>query len=56
MAELSTTVDRVVCLSTPEYFEAIGQFYYEFDQVDDDTVREILGEQRAARQAGAPAS
>jgi putative phosphoribosyl transferase len=56
VAELSTIVDRVVCLSMPEYFEAIGQFYEEFDQVDDDTVREILGEPTIVRRAGAPTS
>lgn len=43
VAELSESVDRVVCLSTPEYFEAIGQFYEEFPQVDDVTVKSILG-------------
>lgn len=54
--ELSTIVDRIVCLSMPAYFEAIGQFYEEFDQVDDDTVRRILEGQAIVRQAGAPAS
>ena len=39
--------DEVVCLSTPEFFRAVGQFYAEFPQVDDDEVVEIL------RQAGA---
>jgi putative phosphoribosyl transferase len=53
VAELSTIVDRVICLSMPEYFEAIGQFYEEFNQVDDDAVREILGDPTTARQAGA---
>ncbi len=43
VTELSTLVDRVVCLSTPAYFEAIGQFYEEFPQVEDDEVRAILG-------------
>jgi predicted phosphoribosyltransferase len=38
--------DEVVCLSTPEFFQAVGQFYAEFPQVDDDEVIDIL------RQAG----
>jgi putative phosphoribosyl transferase len=42
VSKLSKIVDRVVCLSTPEPFYAIGHFYGEFEQVDDDTVREIL--------------
>ncbi len=41
--ELSKVVDRVVCLSTPEDFYAIGQFYIEFEQVEDETVKEIMG-------------
>ena len=32
----------MVCLSTPEPFYAIGEFYKEFEQVNDDTVRQIL--------------
>ena len=40
--ELSKIVDRVVCLSTPEGFYAIGQFYEEFEQVEDEKVREIM--------------
>lgn len=40
--ELSTIADRVVCLSTPDGFEAIGQFYEEFEQVEDEIVREIM--------------
>ena len=38
--------DEVVCLSTPEFFQAVGQFYADFPQVDDSEVIEIL------RQAG----
>lgn len=56
VAELRKVVDRVVCLSTPEYFEAIGEFYEEFEQVDDDAVRNILADPSVIRPAGAPAS
>lgn len=35
-------VDRVVCLTTPEPFQAISQSYDDFAQVEDDEVRAIL--------------
>lgn len=34
--------DEVVCLSTPASFQAVGQFYADFPQVDDEAVIEIL--------------
>lgn len=34
--------DEVVCLSTPMFFQAVGQFYADFPQVDDSEVIEIL--------------
>lgn len=40
--ELSGVADQVVCLSTPENFEAIGEFYEEFEQVEDEVVRRIV--------------
>jgi predicted phosphoribosyltransferase len=40
--------DEVVCLSTPEFFHAVGQFYADFPQVDDAEVIDIL------RQSGRP--
>jgi putative phosphoribosyl transferase len=36
-------VDELVCLSTPAYFGAIGAFYDDFHQLEDDEVRELLG-------------
>jgi len=42
VARLAGEADRVVCLETPEPFFAIGQFYSEFNQVEDDEVRRIL--------------
>lgn len=44
VSELSKLVDRVVCLDTPAYFDAIGQFYEDFEQVDDATVKRILAD------------
>ncbi|MDF1516993.1 MAG: phosphoribosyltransferase family protein [Lutibacter sp.] len=35
-------VNEVICLSTPMNFQAVGQFYEEFDQVNDHEVIEIL--------------
>ena len=40
--ELSKLADRVVCLETPAFFGAVGQFYSEFDQTDDKTVEGIM--------------
>ena len=34
--------DEVVCLETPAYFQAVGQFYRHFEQVDDDQVVALL--------------
>ena len=51
---LRREVDEVVCLSTPAYFGAIGQFYADFRQVGDDEVRELL-ERAARRRAELPA-
>jgi predicted phosphoribosyltransferase len=44
ITKLSKIADQVVCLSMPEPFYAIGESYNEFGQVEDDTVREILGQ------------
>jgi predicted phosphoribosyltransferase len=43
--------DEVVCLEAPEWFAAVGQFYEEFRQVEDDEVAEML--ERAARASDA---
>lgn len=40
--DLSTRVDRVVCLSVPTTFRAIGEWYENFDQLSDDEVRHCL--------------
>jgi putative phosphoribosyl transferase len=47
-------VDEVVCLHTPDDLYAIGQFYDDFSQVEDDEVRELL--ERAAPPREKPAS
>lgn len=40
--KLKEIVDKVVVLSVPDFFNAVGQFYENFDQVDDNQVREIM--------------
>jgi predicted phosphoribosyltransferase len=37
-------VDEAICLSTPINFQAVGQFYEEFNQVNDNEVIELLKE------------
>jgi len=39
---LKREVDELVCLETPEFFYAIGQFYADFSQVTDEEVSELL--------------
>jgi len=34
--------DEVLCLQTPEWFQAVGQFYRHFDQVEDEEVIALL--------------
>ena len=40
--ELKKQAARVVCLYTPEYFQAIGQFYTDFNQTTDEEVIQLL--------------
>jgi len=44
-----SAVDHVICLTAPEPFQAVGQWYREFPQVSDQEVRELL-ERSAAEQ------
>jgi putative phosphoribosyl transferase len=46
---LSDDGNRVVCLETPGPFFSIGEFYGDFEQVDDEEVRRILDGRRAGR-------
>jgi putative phosphoribosyl transferase len=43
-ARLRKEVDELVCLSVPELFFAVGEWYRDFDQVTDDEVRRLLVE------------
>lgn len=40
--KIAQEADDVVCVSTPEDFDAVGQAYRDFHQVSDDEVRDLL--------------
>lgn len=42
LAKVESYADEVVCLSAPELFYAVGQFYQSFPQVSDDEVIALL--------------
>jgi len=44
--ELEKLADRVVALYTPGFFQAIGQFYSDFSQTEDEEVNKLLHENR----------
>jgi predicted phosphoribosyltransferase len=44
--------DEVVCLEAPEEFYAVGQFYRDFPQVEDEEVIAILAQRAKQRAAG----
>jgi predicted phosphoribosyltransferase len=45
--EIEEQADETICLSTPPFFQAVGQYYEDFSQTTDEDVRELLG--RAAQ-------
>jgi putative phosphoribosyl transferase len=51
--ELNAIADRAVCLYTPEFFQAIGEFYHDFSQTSDEEVIGLLREckQRLAQKS-----
>jgi putative phosphoribosyl transferase len=42
--ENTTFIDDVICLYAPANFRAVGEFYENFDQVDDAEVKKLLNE------------
>src|SRR5881398_2431909 len=40
--EIEEQADETVCLSMPEFFQAVGQYYEDFSQTTDEDVRELL--------------
>jgi putative phosphoribosyl transferase len=49
--ELRDIVDDIVCVHTPERFQAVGLWYDDFSQTSDDEVRALLHEQRSHERA-----
>jgi predicted phosphoribosyltransferase len=49
--EIEEQADETICLSTPAFFQAVGQYYEDFSQTSDEDVRELLV--RAAQQPSA---
>jgi predicted phosphoribosyltransferase len=39
---IEALADEIVCLATPEWFSAVGQWYHDFGQTSDTEVRELL--------------
>lgn len=42
LRDIESEVDEVVCLHAPEFFQAVGQFYQNFNQTEDEEVIELL--------------
>ncbi len=51
---LAEDVDETVCLRTPRFFSAVGQFYLRFEPVDDEDVLKILREEQKRHLANVP--
>jgi len=50
-SEIAAVADEVVCARMPEPFSAVGQWYLDFDQTEDDEVRELLQKSTLTPQA-----
>jgi putative phosphoribosyl transferase len=50
-AELANVADEVICVRMPEPFSAVGQWYLDFAQTDDDEVRHLLQQSTITPQA-----
>jgi predicted phosphoribosyltransferase len=45
--ELEKLADKLICLAAPEQFLAVGQFYWDFDQIGDEEVEAYLAKNRS---------
>lgn len=52
LEEIRLMVDEVVCLSIPPLFEAVGQFYEEFDQTEDEEVIRLMADAYRKKKLG----
>jgi putative phosphoribosyl transferase len=50
-AELAAVADEVICARMPEPFSAVGQWYLNFEQTDDDEVKALLQKSSSIPQA-----
>jgi len=46
LEKVGAQADEVVCLHAPENFQAVGQFYADFGQVEDEEVIALLSERK----------
>jgi putative phosphoribosyl transferase len=49
--DLKNLADEIVFVATPEPFIAVGMFYEDFEQIDDDEVRALLALRESSRKA-----
>src|SRR5205809_3069710 len=42
--EIEQLADQTICLSTPPFFQAVGQYYEDFSQTSDEDVRKLLSQ------------
>jgi predicted phosphoribosyltransferase len=48
---LKTLADEIVCVATPEPFLAVGMFYEDFEQTEDEEVRALLAGRESSQKA-----
>jgi putative phosphoribosyl transferase len=51
---IEAVADEVVCVATPEFFSAVGQWYADFGQTEDDEVRDLLARASAGPHSTRP--
>jgi len=51
VSELSQEADRIVCLAQPPHFRALGYYYRNFEQLEDEDVLAALGRGQEGRDA-----
>ena len=54
VSRLAEDVDEMVCLRTPRFFSAVGQFYSRFEPVDDEDVLKIMREEQKRQLSNVP--
>lgn len=47
LAELSDMVDKIYCLLAPSFFNAVGEFYFNFPQLGDKEILDLLVKNRS---------